>query len=54
MSKCELAVAAFNAGTGTLKVLCAFGSHGLNQMFVSFFEQGEGRVGGVDAVKEGL
>ena len=54
MSKCELAVAAFNAGTGTLKVLCAFGGHGLNQMFVSFFEQREGRVGGVDAVEEGL
>ena len=27
MSKCELAVAAFNTGTGTLKVLCAFGGH---------------------------
>ena len=54
VSKCKLAVAAFDAGTGTLKELGTLGSHRFNQVFVSFFEQREGRVGGVDAVEEGL
>ena len=54
MSKCELAVAAFGAGTGTLKELGTLGGHRFNQVFVSVIEQVERRVGGIDAVEKGL
>ena len=50
----ELAVAAFGAGAGALKELGALSGHGFNQTFVRFFEQGEGGVGSVDAMEEGL
>ena len=42
VSKSQLAVTAFGAGTGTLKELGTLSGYGFNQAFVSFFEQGEG------------
>ena len=54
MSKCELAVAAFNAGTGTLEELGTLGRYGFNQTFVSVIKQEEGGIGRSGAVEEGL
>ena len=54
VSKCELAVAAFGAGTGALKELSTLGGHRFNQPFVSVFERGERGVRSVDAVEKGL
>ena len=54
MSKCELAVAAFNTGTGTLEELGTLSRYGFKQALVSFCKQEEWGVGRIDAVEEGL
>ena len=54
VTKSELAVAAFDAGTGSLKELGTLGGHRFNQLFFRFFEKGERGISRVDAVKKGL
>ncbi len=54
VSQSELTVTAFSTGTGTLKELGAFGSHGFNQAFVRFCKQEQWAIRAVTALDKHL